>query len=113
MNSTAIRNSLLATSAAFFIVGAAAQQEVTSARVDPVRQESAGEMLDDAVTTTKVKTAFFQDATVSALRINVTSNKGIIQLSGFANSHQEMARAEAITRGVAGVRDVRNDIVLK
>lgn len=113
MNSTAIRNSLLATSAAFFVSGAAAQQEVTPARVDPVRQESAGEILDDAVMTTKVKTAFFQDETVSALRINVTSNKGMVQLSGFANSYQEVARAEAITRGVAGVRDVRNDILLK
>lgn len=113
MNSTAIRNSLLATSAAFFVAGAAAQQEVTPVRVDPVRQESAGEILDDAVMTTKVKTAFFQDAAVSALRINVTSNKGLVQLSGFANSYQEVARAEAITRGVAGVRDVRNDILLK
>lgn len=113
MNSTAIRNSLLATSAAFFVAGAAAQQEVAAVRVNPVHQESAGEILDDAVTTTKVKSAFFRDDTVSALRINVTSNNGMVQLSGFAGSSQEVARAEAITRGVPGVRDVRNDILLK
>lgn len=56
---------------------------------------------------------FVQDEKVSALRINVTSNKGIVQLSGFANSPQEAARAAEVARKIPGVKDVKNDILLK
>jgi osmotically-inducible protein OsmY len=70
-------------------------------------------MFDDSVITTKVKAAFVQDETVSALRINVTSEKGVVQLSGFANSAREADRAAELAREIAGVREVKNDILLK
>jgi len=83
------------------------------AHADTPRQESAGAMLDDSVITTKLKAAFVQDDKVSALRINVTSNHGIVQLSGFANSSLEANRAAEIARRIPGVKDVKNDIILK
>jgi osmotically-inducible protein OsmY len=78
----------------------------------PTRQ-STGEVLDDSVITTKVKAAFVEDKTVSALDIKVDTFKGNVQLSGFADNRQEIQRAGEIAREVRGVESVKNDIRLK
>ena len=78
-----------------------------------VRQESTGEYLDDSAITTRVKSAFVADKQVSALGIKVVTFKGTVQLSGFANSQQEIDRAVQLTREVAGVKSVKNDILRK
>ena len=113
MKTTSIRSRLVAASAALLVAGGTVMLGAGTAYADTPRQETAGEILDDAVTTTKVKTAFFQDEKVSALRINVHSNRGVVQLSGFANSLQEADRAGEIARTVPGVIEVKNDIRLK
>lgn len=73
-------------------------------------QESTGEYVDDAVITARVKTAFVADKSVSALDIRVTTYKRVVQLSGFANTQQEIDRAVALARDVPGVQSVKNDI---
>jgi len=77
------------------------------------RQESFGEGVDDTVITTKVKAMYVEDKTVSALRVNVETFKGTVQLSGFADSQAEINRAGEIARGVKGVTSVKNDIRLR
>ena len=113
MQSKSFRSTFIATCAMVFVVGGTAMLAPEAAHAEAAQQESAGELLDDAVVTTKVKLAFFQDEKVSSLRINVTSNTGVVQLSGFANSAEEAERAEELARKVPGVRSVRNDILLK
>lgn len=108
MTSKSFRRTLTAISAALLVAGASATLLTSAAHA-----ETPGAMLDDTVITTKVKAAFVQDETVSALRINVTSNQGVVQLSGFANSRLEASRAADVARKVAGVKDVKNDIILK
>lgn len=76
-------------------------------------RESTGEYIDDTAITTKVKAAFVQDKTVSADGISVETFKGTVQLSGFADSPEEIERAVRITSQVPGVKAVRNDIQLK
>lgn len=76
-------------------------------------QESTGEYLDDSVITTKVKSAFANDAQVDALNIKVTTFKGTVQLSGFAKSRQEISRAVKLARDVQGVKSVKNNIQLR
>ena len=76
-------------------------------------QETAGAYVDDSVVTTRVKTKFAQDSTVSAMSINVETLKGVVQLSGFAKSSAEKQRAEELARNVKGVVDVRNDIIVR
>lgn len=76
-------------------------------------QDSLGESIDDTVITSKVKAKFVEDKTVSALNISVETFKGVVQLSGFANSAAEAAQAGELARGVAGVKSVKNDIRLK
>jgi osmotically-inducible protein OsmY len=74
---------------------------------------SAGEVIDDSWITTKIKAAYAEDKTVSMLGIGVDTNKGVVQLSGFANTMEEKRRAEDLARNIKGVRSVRNDIRLK
>lgn len=76
-------------------------------------RESTGEYLDDASVSAKVKTALLRDEMVKGLDIQVETFKGTVQLSGFANTAMEKQRAEAVARGVAGVKAVKNDIRVK
>ena len=76
-------------------------------------KQGTGEYVDDAWITTKVKAAFVEDPMVKALDIKVDTFKGVVQLSGFANSSAEMQRAAEIARGIKGVKSVKNDVRLK
>ncbi|MEQ1557733.1 MAG: BON domain-containing protein [Methyloglobulus sp.] len=76
-------------------------------------KESTGQFVDDSAITTKVKAKLLDDPVVSGLRISVETYKGIVQLSGFANSSAEINQAEALAQQTDGVRSVRNDIHLK
>ena len=74
--------------------------------------KSAGQAVDDAAITTKVKAKFVEDKAVSALNIKVNTFQGTVQLSGFAKSAEEAERAGQIARSVSGVKMVKNDIRL-
>ena len=74
---------------------------------------SDGEMIDDTAITARVKTAIFNDAELGAAEINVETFKGVVQLSGFVSERSDIARAADVTRDIAGVTSVKNDIVTK
>ncbi|WP_414661591.1 BON domain-containing protein [Horticoccus sp. 23ND18S-11] len=76
-------------------------------------RESTGEYIDDATVTAKVKAAFVKDPLVSAMDVKVETFKGTVQLSGFVDTADQKAKAEAIAAGVTGVTSVRNNITLK
>lgn len=76
-------------------------------------QSTVGQYVDDATVTTRVKARMAEDPAVSALRISVETLNGTVQLSGFATSQAEKDRAGAMVRAVSGVRDVRNNVVVR
>lgn len=76
-------------------------------------RETTGEYVDDTVITAKVKTAIFNEPTLKSTEINVETFKGSVQLSGFVSSRASMVKAIEVTRGVAGVKTVRDDMRLK
>lgn len=76
-------------------------------------KEGTGEYLDDTVITTKVKAAIFNDKTLHVAEINVETFKGVVQLSGFVKTQQDMATAMRLTQQVNGVVSVKNDMQLK
>lgn len=76
-------------------------------------QQSVGSYVDDSTLTAQVKAKFAEDPAVSAMAIGVETLKGVVQLSGFAKSAEEKAKAERLARTVAGVVTVRNDIVVR
>jgi osmotically-inducible protein OsmY len=85
---------------------------VTGCASTPTK-ESAGEYIDDAAITTKVKAAIFNDPTLKSTEINVETFKGDVQLSGFVAQPADAQRAAEIARGVKGVTSVHNDIRIK
>lgn len=76
-------------------------------------KEGTGEYVDDAVVTTKVKAAIFNEPTLKSAEINVETYKGIVQLSGFVSSPASISKASEVTRSVKGVTSVRNDLRIK
>lgn len=77
------------------------------------KQSSVGQYVDDATITTRVKARFAEDKAVSAMRLNVETLRGVVQLSGFAESSTEKSRAGEIAGNVPGVQRVINDIVVR
>ncbi len=76
-------------------------------------KESTGEMVDDSVITTKVKSALLAQKEVSSLDISVETFKGRVLLAGFVKSPDERQRAEGIARSVTGVKEVSNKLEVK
>ena len=74
---------------------------------------TAGNQLDDSVVTVKVKSALLADDQTRGTEFAVTTNKGVVQLSGFVDSADEQARATSVARNVEGVRSVVNDTSIK
>jgi hyperosmotically inducible periplasmic protein len=76
-------------------------------------RESVGEYVDDAGITTSVKNEIFQDPKLKLFQIHVETFKNQVQLSGFVDSHNDAMRAEQIARNVSGVKEVRNNIIVR
>jgi len=76
-------------------------------------QSTAGEYVDDATITAKIKTRFIESKEVDAVAINVDTLKGEVQLSGFAKDATEKSRAGSLAREVKGVRSVKNNLVIR
>ena len=77
------------------------------------QSQGTGEYIDDAVITTRVKAALFDEPVIKAHEINVETFKGVVQLSGFVSSQSEINRAVEVASGVSGVTSVKNDMRLK
>ena len=81
---------------------------------DSAQRRSTGEFTDDAALTAKVKTAIATDAGAkTASAVNVETYRGVVQLTGFVDSDDQVTRAVSAAKKVQGVRSVKNDIRLK
>lgn len=78
-----------------------------------MQNKSAGEVVDDAVLTAKVKASLYNDPNVKGSEIQVETYKGEVQLSGFVAEPGDAQKAVQIARGVEGVSSVKNDIRVK
>jgi hyperosmotically inducible protein len=76
-------------------------------------KSTAGNVLDDSVVTVKVKSALMADERTKGSQIAVTTDKGVVQLSGYVDSADEQARAASVARNVEGVTNVVNDTSIK
>ena len=81
---------------------------------ESTKSETTGQYIDDATLTAKVKTAIASDVGVkAAANVNVETYRGVVQLSGFADSDAQASRAVAAAKKVNGVRSVKNDMRIK
>ena len=82
-------------------------------KAENTKHESTGEYVDDSVITTKVKALLAEDDFLKSFKIKVKTYKGIVQLHGFVNSQQAADKAAEITKGVKGVKSIKNNLIVK
>ena len=76
---------------------------------DEGSSRGAGQFIDDSALTARVKSALAVDAGAeTAANVNVTTYRGVVQLSGFVDSERDVQQAAAVARKVEGVRSVEN-----
>lgn len=69
--------------------------------------------VDDRTITTAVKAKLIEDKTTGGLSINVDTLNGAVALSGFAKSQAEKDQAGRIAANTKGVKEVRNNLVVR
>ena len=75
--------------------------------------EKASVTIEDAEITTKVKGAIFAEPGLKTLQISVDTVKGVVTLSGSVDSPQSSHRVKTLAGAVAGVKEVKNQLVIK
>ena len=76
----------------------------------PSKTEKTKEVIEDSAITSKIKAKFAKDKQVSAMKIKVHTDKGVVSLSGNAKSQKEADKAASIAQSTKGVVSVKNDI---
>lgn len=66
--------------------------------------------ITDSWLTSKTKIALFADARVKGRQIDVETTQGQVMLRGKVDSAEAKQAAEGITKGIEGVKSVKNDL---
>ena len=78
----------------------------------PGGDRSAGQVIDDAGITAKVKAALIAEKEVSGMSINVDTSGGKVTLSGKVPDPAQIERAMQVARAVEGVKSVDNKLTV-
>jgi osmotically-inducible protein OsmY len=79
----------------------------------PAATTSGASATDDAALAARVKQALVADPGLRSLPMSVATFRGVVQLSGYADSEVQIQKALAVTRSVPGVQSVSNDLHLR
>jgi len=71
------------------------------------------EPVDDAAISAGVRSAIGLDPELTVSDLDVNTYQGVVRLSGFVGSPDNVAAAASAARTVKGVKSVRNDLRLK
>lgn len=82
-------------------------------RVSTKPQATTGQVIDDSMLTTSVEAKLMADTATKGYQINVGTQKGVVQLTGFVDSTAMKVKAGEIARSVEGVKEVRNDLEIR
>ena len=109
-NHSLIRRSMIAAALTLAFVAVPPSQAVASQSNEPAMQASDNQTVPDkaadAWITTKVKTELGTTKGVTATDINVTTNDGVVTLTGNVESSMEKNHAVRIARQIKGVKSV-------
>ena len=76
-------------------------------------ERSTGEYIDDKALNSRVRSALSDNPEYKFDDVQVTSFRSTVQLSGFANTADQKAKAGEIAKKVQGVKEVENNITVK
>lgn len=79
----------------------------------PAATETMSDKIDDASITSQVKYALLSHKATSALKTKVTTNDGVVTVSGVAASDAEKSLVSKLARDVRGTRSVTNNMTVK
>ena len=68
---------------------------------------------DDAMVTTRVKKAIFDEPALKVTDVSVTTENGVVSLSGSVKTRSERAKAADVARRVEGVKLVKNELKIQ
>lgn len=74
------------------------------------RSDSAGEYVEDAVITTRINAAIFDDSDLRNSDVDVETVNGEVRLSGTVESQEELDSLVDLVEEVDGVRSIQNDV---
>ncbi len=78
-----------------------------------IAEKSAGEHVDDSLTTARVKMALLENSVSDTSGINVETSKGVVQLAGFVDSDKTKNTAGEIAAEIEGVAAVSNRLIVR
>jgi len=90
----------------------AVKNEITVA-ANPQPRETMGEDVDDVSITGQLKLALLSHNSTSALKTKVSTENGVVTISGEADSESEKALVAELAREIKGVRQVENRMTVK
>ena len=78
----------------------------------PGSDRTAGQVIDDAGITAKVKAALIAEKGVNGMSINVDTSEGNVTLTGKVPDPTQVERATQVARGIDGVKSVDNKLTV-
>ena len=102
----------LTTTAVLFAAGCS-REEPPTPTVSAPPPITVGTEIDDAVVTTKVKSALLADPGIKGFDIKVETRKGMVQISGFVDNQTQIDRVLSAARAVDGAKGVENGMTIK
>lgn len=76
-------------------------------------QDNDGRILSDTAVTAKVKATLLAEKGIPSTAISVETYEGRVLLSGFVDSEGVRSKAGQVAAGIAGVKRVQNNLVVK
>ncbi len=75
-----------------------------------IGRTSAGQALNDSILTSKIKTQLIKEPNIRSNNIDVDTNNNVVTLTGITSSQNEKAKVISIVQGVAGGRQVVDNL---
>jgi hyperosmotically inducible periplasmic protein len=77
-----------------------------------VGERTVGDWVDDTLISSRLKAKLIADTDVRASDVDVSSSQGVVTLIGRVRTSEMKKDAERIARGINGVTDVHNELVV-
>jgi osmotically-inducible protein OsmY len=76
-------------------------------------KKTVAESIDDASITTQVKYALLSHKSTSALKTSISTNEGVVSITGVAANDAEKTLVGKLAQSIRGVKSVSNDMTVK
>ena len=88
------------------------QEEYTNYK-SQAEQKNVKRIAKDSVITSKVKGNLLKDEGLKSLKVSVKTHQGVVLLSGFVETEDQIQQAEKVAAATEGVKSVKNGLALK